>query len=93
MPADLNSQHIETPRTGTTVELASMYCTNHGMNLREFALYVRGQIQIASVVNGQHWIERFSIACRKSKTKAFTMCNHNRRTHRNDLITIPSNYM
>ena len=36
-------------------------------------------------------IERFSNDCRKTKSKAITPTNHNRRRQRNEPITIPSN--
>ena len=37
-------------------------------------------------------IERFSNDCRKTKTKAITLTNHNRSRQRDEPITIPSNY-
>ena len=38
-------------------------------------------------------IERVSIDCRKTKTKAITPTNHNRSRERDEPITIPSNYL
>ena len=38
-------------------------------------------------------IERFSNDCRKTKTKAITLTNHNRNGQRDEPITIPSNYL
>ena len=39
------------------------------------------------------WLERFSNDCRKTKTKAITLTNHNRNKQRHEPITIPSNYL
>ena len=38
-------------------------------------------------------LERFSNDCRKTKTKAITPTNHNRRRQREERITIPRNYL
>ena len=38
-------------------------------------------------------IERFSNDCRKTKTKAITLTNHDRGKQRGEPITIPSNYL
>ena len=38
-------------------------------------------------------IERFSNDCRKTKTKAITLTNHNRNKQRDEPITIPSNHL
>ena len=37
-------------------------------------------------------LQRFSIECRKTKTKVITLTNHNTRKQRNETITIRSKY-
>ena len=38
-------------------------------------------------------IERFSIECRKTKTKVITLTNHNSRKQSNEPVTAPGEYM
>ena len=38
-------------------------------------------------------IERFSIECRKTKTKEITLANHKGHKHYSEPIKTPSNYM
>ena len=59
-------------------------------------VFIIGKIMLSNlkITRDQYGnIERFSIDCRKTKTKAITPTNHNWSKQRDEPITIPSNYL
>ena len=49
--------------------------------------------QVAQEKSCDYLLEQFSNDCRKTKTKAITLTNHNRSRQRDEPITIPSNFL
>ena len=68
---------------------SAIVCDHMETSLNSFALLNLRD----SITRPNHVIELFSNDCRKTKTKAITLTNHDRGKQRDEPITIPSNYL